>query len=465
MKRKVLHVTLCMIACLFFNLFSVKAAGPIVKGVTVFLSNLTEDNQTLVNELAENAVKDVYIQVKSATGEFPVGAPIKDFVTKAHTAGMKVYMGYVVNLDTYYYNKNPKSCIYHNPKPPTLNPYPMNDNRINLLYPGYKEYVVDNIAFFLEEYNFDGVFLDQLRYNHFVYSFDTHTNQRAAQLGCDTLKVLGYFNTAANYTTYATNNGIIDLYEARTDPDVNIYYDLRKTVLSEYLTAIRDTMDVVRPGLTLSAIFNPEFGKAALCHYAQDYSLQTEFMDQVWPMAHMGTFSQSNTDWVGTTTQTALDLVNGKCDLVTYIAQTASYTPAILNEQITKAIAAGSNGIVVASYNTITSSSAWSTIKTNFEAWGETALNNVYADRILSQNSPNPFSIQTEIAFKVENQGKVELNVFDALGRKVSSLVNKNLVPGTYKVNFEANGLSDGIYFYRLEMDGLNAVRKMVLKK
>jgi len=55
--------------------------------------------------------------------------------------------------------------------------------------------------------------------------------------------------------------------------------------------------------------------------------------------------------------------------------------------------------------------------------------------------------------------------VFDALGRKVSSLVNKNLVPGTYKVNFYANGLSDGIYFYRLEMNGLNIVKKMMLRK
>lgn len=465
MKRKVLQVTLCMIACMFFTLFSVKAAGPIVKGVTVFLSNLTEDNQTLVNELAENAVKDVYIQIKNAAGEFPAEAPLTDFITKVHGAGMKVYMGYVVNLDTYYYNENPKSCIYHNPKPPTYpNPYPMNDNRINLLYPGYKEYVVDNIGFFLEKYNFDGVFLDQLRYNHFVYSFDTHTNQRAAQLGCDTLKVLGYFNTAENYATYATNNGIIDLYDARTDPDVNIFYDLRKTVLSEYLTAIRDTMDAVRPGLKLSAIFMPEFGKAALCHYGQDYTLQTEFMDEVWPSAHMQSFGQSNTDWVKTTTQTIMELVNGKCDVVTYIAQSSGYTPEILTEQIEKAIEAGSNGIVVASYNTITSTSSWNSIKTAFETW--TALNNVHVDMdILSQNLPNPFSTQTEIAFKVEKQGKVELNVFDALGRKVSSLVNKDLVPGTYKVNFNANGLSDGIYFYRLEMNGLNIVKKMMLRK
>jgi hypothetical protein len=276
--------------------------------------------------------------------------------------------------------------------------------------------------------------------------------------------VLSYFTTTENYATYATNNGMIDLYEARTDQDINIYYDLRKTVLSEYINAIKDTMDIVRPGLKLSAIFMPEFGKAALCHYAQDYSVQSEFLDEVWPMADMASFGAGNTDWVSTTTQTAIGLVDGKCDLVTYIFQNSSYTPAILNEQIEKAIAAGSNGIVIASYNTITSTNSWGTVKTQFEAIVD-GLKNVYVDRLLDQNVPNPFSTYTEIAFKVENPGKVELNVFDALGRKVTSLVNKNLAPGTYNANFDANGLSDGVYFYRLETDGFSAVKRMILCK
>jgi uncharacterized lipoprotein YddW (UPF0748 family) len=465
MKRKILQITLCLVTCMFLTLFSVKATGPVVKGVSVFLSNLTEDNQTLVDKLIENAVTDVYIQIKSATGEFPNAAPLTDFVTKAHAGNLKVYMGYLVNLDTRYYNNNPKSCIYHSPKPGTnLNPYPMNDNRINLLYPGYKEYVVDNIASFLKEYDFDGVFLDQLRYNHFVYSFDTHTNQRAAALGCDTLKVLSYFTTNENYTTYATNNGMIDLYEARTDPDINIYYDFRKQVLTEYINAIRDTMDVVRPGLKLSAIFMPEFDKNALCHYAQDYSIHPEYLDEIMPFAHMADFSQTNTNWVGTTTQNAIGLADENCNTVTYIKQHTSYTPAFLTEQIEKALAAGAKGVVVYSYNSIESTASWETVKTQFEGMID-GFRNVYVDNLLEQNIPNPFSTNTEIAFKVEKSCKVDLNVFDALGRKVSVMINKNLDPGSYKVNFEAGDLSDGIYFYRLEMSGLNAVRKMVVKK
>jgi hypothetical protein len=55
--------------------------------------------------------------------------------------------------------------------------------------------------------------------------------------------------------------------------------------------------------------------------------------------------------------------------------------------------------------------------------------------------------------------------VFDAIGRQVKELVNGNYSAGSYKVDFDAAGLSTGVYFYRLETDGFTDIKKMMLIK
>lgn len=68
----------------------------------------------------------------------------------------------------------------------------------------------------------------------------------------------------------------------------------------------------------------------------------------------------------------------------------------------------------------------------------------------LKQNYPNPFNPSTTIEFNVKTNSFVTLNVFDILGRNVSSLVNEKLSAGSYRVNFNASLLSSGVYYYRL---------------
>lgn len=88
----------------------------------------------------------------------------------------------------------------------------------------------------------------------------------------------------------------------------------------------------------------------------------------------------------------------------------------------------------------------------------------------LYQNYPNPFNPTTKIKFDVESKGrsekaKIDLTVYNLLGVQVAGLVNTELPPGTYEVEFEGSGLPSGVYYYRLLIGGFAQTRKMVLLK
>ncbi|CUU04987.1 Por secretion system C-terminal sorting domain-containing protein, partial [Candidatus Thermokryptus mobilis] len=83
----------------------------------------------------------------------------------------------------------------------------------------------------------------------------------------------------------------------------------------------------------------------------------------------------------------------------------------------------------------------------------------------LYQNYPNPFNPNTTIEFEIPERASVKLVVYDILGREVEKLVDKELEPGRYKVNFEGSELSSGVYFYRLEAGKFADVKKMLLVK
>jgi len=88
----------------------------------------------------------------------------------------------------------------------------------------------------------------------------------------------------------------------------------------------------------------------------------------------------------------------------------------------------------------------------------------------LSQNYPNPFNPVTNIKFALPTNGNVKLNVYNALGQQVQSLLNGNLNTGTYSVQFDGTKLNSGLYFYKLELnsnDGkyFSDVKKLMLVK
>ena len=84
---------------------------------------------------------------------------------------------------------------------------------------------------------------------------------------------------------------------------------------------------------------------------------------------------------------------------------------------------------------------------------------------LLQQNYPNPFNPNTKIKFAIPKLANVRLAVYDLLGREVESLVNQQLTPGTYEVNWNAAKFSSGIYMYRLVTNDFSMVKKMSLIK
>ncbi|HMS66321.1 MAG TPA: FG-GAP-like repeat-containing protein [Ignavibacteria bacterium] len=70
----------------------------------------------------------------------------------------------------------------------------------------------------------------------------------------------------------------------------------------------------------------------------------------------------------------------------------------------------------------------------------------------LYQNYPNPFNPVTKIKYELKDANYVSLTVFDILGNEVRSLVKNNQPAGSYEVTFDGEGLSSGIYFYKIDV-------------
>ncbi|AFH50831.1 Hypothetical protein IALB_3128 [Ignavibacterium album JCM 16511] len=83
----------------------------------------------------------------------------------------------------------------------------------------------------------------------------------------------------------------------------------------------------------------------------------------------------------------------------------------------------------------------------------------------LAQNYPNPFNPATKISFTIPVDQQVALKVYNSLGEEVATLINNSMSKGTHTINFDAKGLSSGLYFYRLESGNQVLVRKMMLLK
>ena len=83
----------------------------------------------------------------------------------------------------------------------------------------------------------------------------------------------------------------------------------------------------------------------------------------------------------------------------------------------------------------------------------------------LNQNYPNPFNPGTSISYHLATRSQVTLTVYDVLGRKIATLVNEEKSAGTYTVSWNAPHLSSGVYFYRLQTEEFNDIKKMILIK
>lgn len=81
----------------------------------------------------------------------------------------------------------------------------------------------------------------------------------------------------------------------------------------------------------------------------------------------------------------------------------------------------------------------------------------------LLQNYPNPFNNNTTISFRILNYEKVKIKIFNALGQEIKTILDKRLSPGNYNINFNAEGLASGVFFYQLRIENKSETKKMLL--
>jgi photosystem II stability/assembly factor-like uncharacterized protein len=93
----------------------------------------------------------------------------------------------------------------------------------------------------------------------------------------------------------------------------------------------------------------------------------------------------------------------------------------------------------------------------------ENAWPGVPSNYSLGQNYPNPFNPTTTITFAIPSKSFVSLKAFDTLGREVATLRSEELPAGAYQHQWNAEGLTSGIYFYRLQTESFMETKKLVL--
>lgn len=83
----------------------------------------------------------------------------------------------------------------------------------------------------------------------------------------------------------------------------------------------------------------------------------------------------------------------------------------------------------------------------------------------LNQNYPNPFNPSTKITYSLPEDGLVNIKIYDALGREIKTLMSEYKKADIYSVNFNAEDLSTGIYFYKMNSGSFTSIRKMIYVK
>ncbi len=86
-------------------------------------------------------------------------------------------------------------------------------------------------------------------------------------------------------------------------------------------------------------------------------------------------------------------------------------------------------------------------------------------DYKLYQNYPNPFNPSTMISFNLKENSDVSIKIFNAIGQQTALLINQYFSAGTHMLNFDANNLPAGVYFYQIIAGEFTQTKKMILLK
>jgi hypothetical protein len=87
-------------------------------------------------------------------------------------------------------------------------------------------------------------------------------------------------------------------------------------------------------------------------------------------------------------------------------------------------------------------------IETNID---DQNIHSIPKDFKLYQNYPNPFNPSTVITYKVKKSSHIKLKIYNLMAQEIETLVNEYQQAGLYEIVWRPKGLSNGIYFYRLQ--------------
>jgi subtilisin family serine protease len=138
-------------------------------------------------------------------------------------------------------------------------------------------------------------------------------------------------------------------------------------------------------------------------------------------------------------------------------------------------------GVLTGTHSSKFNGSSWATVVTNHRIRAIVTTPNgvssigpagggVPVEYALGQNYPNPFNPTTRISYTIAERGLVSIDVFDILGRQVSTLVNEVQPAGSYEITWNGRNtgnlpVTSGVYFYRLRSGNFTKTNKMVLLK
>jgi len=98
--------------------------------------------------------------------------------------------------------------------------------------------------------------------------------------------------------------------------------------------------------------------------------------------------------------------------------------------------------------------------------YNNTEINKIDGENcLIASNYPNPFNNMTVIRYELPQTAQIKLTVYNAKGELVRILANGMQNAGQYNVNFDGNGLNSGLYFYKLEAQGICSIKKMMMLK
>lgn len=101
---------------------------------------------------------------------------------------------------------------------------------------------------------------------------------------------------------------------------------------------------------------------------------------------------------------------------------------------------------------------------------GIKSVNSLPHNFSLKQNYPNPFNPSTNIKYTLSSSGFVSVGIYNLLGKRVKSLVNKSQGPGNHEVMVDMKNYASGVYFYRINVrsargKSFTSIKKMILMK